>query len=80
MKLFCGIAFQTNDINITVIDDKQTEILNENVPIEASHVIATLAPHRRDLVSIVMEARHNPEWLMEALKAEGFTNVFSVEE
>ena len=78
MQLFCGIVLQKNDINITVIDERQNEVVNENVPHEASRVIATLAPHRNELQSIVMEACHNPEWLMDALKAEGFTNVHSV--
>lgn len=79
MNLYCGIVLQKNDINITIIDEKQNEVVNEDVPRDASRVIATLAPHRADLQSIVMEACHNPEWLMDALIADGFTNVHSVE-
>lgn len=78
MQLFCGIVLNEDDITITILDDSQTEILDETVPNKASHVIAALAPHRRDLASIVMEASTNPEWLMEALRAEGHTNVHSV--
>lgn len=79
MDLFCGIVLQKNDINITVIDERQNEVVNEDVPRDADKVIAVLAPHRADLKSIVMEASTGPEWLMDALKAEGFTNVFSVD-
>lgn len=79
MDLFCGIVLNKNDINITIIDERQNEVLNEDVPSDASHVIAALTPYRRDLQSIVMEACKQPEWLMDALKADGFTNVFSVE-
>jgi len=78
MKLFCGIVLNKDDISITIIDENQMEILDETVPNEASCVITALVPHRRDLDSIVMEADKNPEWLMDALKAAGFTNVFSV--
>ena len=79
MKLFCGIVLHENDITITILDEQQTEILDTTVPTEASRVIAALAPHRLDLESIVMEASKNPEWLMEALQAEGYTNVHSVD-
>lgn len=79
MDLFCGIVLQKNDINITIIDERQNEVVNEEVPRDANDVIAVLRPHRADLQSIVMEASKNPEWLMDALKADGFTNVFSVE-
>lgn len=79
MDLFCGIVLQKNDINITIIDEKQNEVVNEEVPRDANDVIAILRPHRADLQSIVMEASTNPDWLMDALKADGFTNVFSVE-
>jgi len=78
MKLFCGIVLNKDDIAITILDQSQKEILDETVPNEASSVIAALAPHRRDMDSIVMEADKNPEWLMDALKAEGYTNVHSV--
>lgn len=79
MELFCGIVLGKESINVTIIDDKQNEVLNEDVPNDAASVIAALAPHRRDLQSIVMEERHNPRWLMEALHADGFTNVHSVD-
>lgn len=78
MDLFCGIVLQKNDINITIIDERQNEVVNEEVPRDANDVIAVLRPHRADLQSIVMEASKDPEWLMDALKADGFTNVFAV--
>jgi len=78
MKLYCGIVIQKDEINITVIDEKQNEIVNENVPNEASPVIATLMPHRSDLQSIVMEADKDPRWLVDALTADGFSNVNSI--
>ena len=78
MKMFCGIVLQKDDINITVLDDRQNEVVNENVPKEASQVIKVLNPHRSDLQSIVMEADKDPKWLIDALKADGFTNVHSV--
>jgi hypothetical protein len=79
MTLFCGIVLNKDDINITIIDERQNEVVNEDVPNDASRVIAVLAPHRGELQSIVMEACKNPEWLMDALRAEGYTNVHSVE-
>lgn len=78
MKLFCGIVLQKDDINITVIDEGQNEVVNKNVPKEASQVITVLSPHRGELQSIVMEADKDPEWLIDALKADGFTNVHAV--
>lgn len=78
MKLFCGIVLNTDSIDITILDERQTEILDKKVPTEASPVIAALAPHRRDLESIVMEATTDPQWLIDALKQEGFSNVHSV--
>jgi len=78
MKLYCGIVLQKDDINITVIDDSQKEVVNENVAKEAASVIKVLTPHRADLQSIVMEADKDPEWLLDALKADGFTNVHAV--
>jgi len=78
MTLFCGIVIQKDDINITVIDDRQNEIVNENVPTEASHVIKVLSPHRAELQSIVMESDKDPKWLIDALKADGFTNVNAI--
>ena len=78
MKLYCGIVLQKDDINITIIDDSQKEVVNENVAKEAAPVIKVLTPHRADLQSIVMEADKDPEWLIDALKADGFTNVQAV--
>jgi len=79
MDLFCGIVLGKSSINITIIDEKQNEVLNEDVPNDAPSVIAALNPHKRDLQSIVMEACHNPEWLMDALYADGFTNVHAID-
>jgi len=78
MKLYCGIVLQKDVINITVINEGQNEVVNENVPNDANQVIKVLSPHRRDLLSIVMEADKDPEWLIDALIADGFTNVNSV--
>jgi len=78
MALFCGIVLQKDEINITVIDDGQNEVVNENVANEAAPVIKVLTPHRAELQSIVMEADKDPKWLIDALKAEGFTNVHAI--
>jgi len=78
MKLYCGIVIKKDEINITVIDEKQNEVLNENVPNEASPVITTLNPHRSELDTIVMEADKDPRWLITALTEAGFSNVHSI--
>lgn len=78
MKLYCGIVIKKDEINITVIDERQNEVLNENVPNKADSVITTLSPHRQDLETIVMEADKDPRWLITALTEAGFSNVHTI--
>jgi hypothetical protein len=78
MKMYCGIVIKKDEINITVIDEKQNEVLDETVPNEASPVIVTLTPHRQDLETIVIEADKDPRWLITALTEAGFSNVHTI--
>jgi len=78
MKMYCGIVIKKGEINITVIDEKQNEVLDENVSNDAGPVIATLTPHRQDLETIVIEADKDPRWLITALTEAGFSNVHTI--
>jgi len=78
MKMYCGIVIKKGEINITVIDEKQNEVLDENVSNDTGPVIATLTPHRQDLETIVIEADKDPRWLITALTEAGFSNVHTI--
>jgi|GEM_PF-1460175 hypothetical protein len=80
MKLFCAVILHPNSIHIAILDEQQTEILDTQIDNNRDDVLAALAPHRRDLESILIEAHEDPAWLMQALQEAGHNNVYTLDQ
>jgi transposase len=69
---FCGIDLHSNNSVVAVIDETDRVLLSRRCPNDLSKILAVLAPHREELVGVVVESTYNWYWLVDGLMAEGY--------
>jgi len=72
MTYYCGIDLHGNNSVVVVIDADDRVVVRRRVDNELCRIAAVLAPHRRHLVSVVVESTYNWYWLVDGLKDLGY--------
>jgi len=69
---FSGIDLHSNNSVIVVSDEQDRVVYQRRLPNELEQILAVLAPHREELVGVVVESTYNWYWLVDGLMAAGY--------
>jgi transposase len=69
---YSAIDLHSNNSVVVVTDETDRVLVEKRVPNELTHVLALLAPHRDELVGVVVESTYNWYWLVDGLIAAGY--------
>src|SRR3984957_6094255 len=72
MNKFSGIDLHSNNSVVVVSDEADRVLYQRRLPNDPVQIRAALAPHREDLVGVVIEATFNWYWLVDELIGEGY--------
>jgi transposase len=72
MGKFSGIDLHSNNSVVVVSDDADRVLYQRRLPNNPAQIRAALAPHREDLVGVVIEATYNWYWLVDQLINDGY--------
>uniref|UniRef100_A0A7X1NH71 Transposase n=2 Tax=Paraburkholderia franconis TaxID=2654983 RepID=A0A7X1NH71_9BURK len=72
MDKFSGIDLHSNNSVVVVSDDADRVVYQRRLPNDPVQIRAALAPHREDLVGVVIEATYNWYWLVDQLIDDGY--------
>jgi transposase len=72
MGKFSGIDLHSNNSVVVVSDDADRVLYQRRLPNDPAQIRAALAPHREDLVGVVIEATYNWYWLVDQLINDGY--------
>jgi transposase len=71
MKL-SGIDLHSNNSVVVVSDDRDRIVYQRRLPNDLGQIVAALAPHREELVGVVVESTFNWYWLVDGLMEAGY--------
>ncbi|SIT51133.1 transposase [Paraburkholderia piptadeniae] len=72
MNKFSGIDLHSNNSVVVVSDEADRIVYQRRLPNDPLQSRAALAPHREDLVGVVIEATYNWYWLVDELMNDGY--------
>ncbi|MDE2089804.1 MAG: IS110 family transposase [Gammaproteobacteria bacterium] len=72
MKKFSGIDLHSNNSVIVISDEADSVLYQRRLPNDLSQIVAALAPHREELVGVVVESTYNWYWLVDGLMEAGY--------
>jgi transposase len=72
MNKYSGIDLHSNNCVVVVIDEDDRVLCEKRVPNNLNQIVALLAPHRVDLMGVVVESTFNWYWLVDGLQEAGF--------
>jgi transposase len=72
MNKFSGIDLHSNNSVVVVCDEADRVVYQRRLPNDPVQIRAALAPHREDLVGVVIEATYNWYWLVDQLMNDGY--------
>jgi transposase len=72
MNKFSGIDLHSNNSVVVVSDEADRIVYQRRLPNDPVQIRAALAPHREDLVGVVIEATFNWYWLVDELMKDGY--------
>src|ERR1700726_405058 len=72
MKKFSGIILHSNNNREEDKDKANRIVYQRRLPNDPAQIRAALAPHREDLVGVVIEATFNWYWLVDELIEDGY--------
>jgi transposase len=72
MALYAGIDLHSNNSVLAVIDGQDTLRCRKRLPNDLARILSALAPHRDDLVGVVVESTYNWYWLVDGLMDAGY--------
>jgi transposase len=70
---YSGIDLHSNNSMVTITDDEDRVVVEKRLPNELEKIVGLLMPWRDELVGVVVESTYNWYWLVDGLKAAGFT-------
>lgn len=73
MKKFSGIDLHSNNSVVVVTDEADRIVYQQRLPNELGVIVAALEPYREELVGVVVESTYNWYWLVDGLKAAGYS-------
>jgi transposase len=72
MNKFSGIDLHSNNSVVVVSDEADRIVYQRRLPNDPVQIRAALAPHREELVGVVIEATFNWYWLVDDLIEDGY--------
>jgi transposase len=69
---FSGIDLHSNNSVVVVSDEQDRLVYQRRLPNELGQILAMLAPHREELVGVVVESTFNWYWLVDGLMEAGY--------
>jgi transposase len=72
MNKFSGIDLHSNNSVVVVSDEADRVVYQRRLPNDPVQIRVALAPHREDLVGVVIEATFNWYWLVDELMNDGY--------
>ena len=70
---YSGIDLHSNNSVVTVTDEEDRIVAEKRLPNDLTKIVGLLAPWREELAGVVVESTFNWYWLVDGLKAAGFT-------
>jgi transposase len=70
---YCGIDLHSNNCLVSVVDEEDHIVAEKRLPNDLVKIIGLIEPWRAELVGVVVESTFNWYWLVDGLKASGFT-------
>lgn len=70
---YSGIDLHSNNSVVTVTDEEDRVVAEKRLPNELTKIVELLTPWREELAGVVVESTFNWYWLVDGLKAAGFT-------
>src|SRR5688572_27787938 len=72
MKLYAAIDLHSNNHFLTIIDDKDSRLLEKRLPNDLSVTLKALEPYRAGITGIAIESTFNWYWLVDGLMEAGY--------
>ena len=69
---FSGIDLHSNNSVVVVSDDQDRMVYQRRHPNDLGQILTALAPHREELVGVVVESTFNWYWLVDGLMEAGY--------
>jgi transposase len=72
MKKYTGIDLHSNNSVVVVTDEEDRILYQKRLPNNLNEILAALAPHRDEIVGVVVESTYNWYWLIDGLMDAGY--------
>jgi transposase len=72
MRKFIGIDLHSSNSVVVVTDDDDRVLYQKRLPNDLEAIAAVLAPHRDEVVGVVIESTYNWYWLVDGLMDAGY--------
>lgn len=72
MKKYIGIDLHSNNSVVVVLDEDDHIVFKKRLVNNLREILMAMAPHREDVVGVVVESTYNWYWLVDGLQAEGY--------
>ena len=70
---YCGIDLHSNNSVVSVVDEEDHVVAEKRLPNDLEKIIGLIKPWQAELAGVVVESTFNWYWLVDGLKAAGFT-------
>jgi transposase len=70
---YCGIDLHSNSSVVSVVDEEDHVVAEKRLPNDLEKIIGLIKPWQAELAGVVVESTFNWYWLVDGLKAAGFT-------
>ncbi len=72
MKKYSGIDLHSNNSVVVISDEEDRIVFQKSLANKLSEILAALAPHREEIVGVVVESTYNWYWLVDGLMDAGY--------
>ena len=72
MKKYIGIDLHSNNSVVVVTDEEDRILYQKRLPNKPNEILTALAPHRDEIVGVVVESTYNWYWLIDGLMDAGY--------
>jgi len=72
MKKFSGIDLHSDNSLVVVSDEEDRIVYQRRLPNDLAGIVQALAPHREELIGVVVESTFNGYWLVDGLMEAGY--------
>lgn len=72
MQKFSGIDLHSDNSMVVVSDEEDRIVYQRRLPNDLAGIVQALAPHREELIGVVVESTYNWYWLVDGLMDAGY--------